>query len=434
MKTDKQTLGKKDRVAIVAGVRTPFVKAWTTFRDLNEADLSRVALNELLNRVDFDPREIGEVVMGCVSAPMNGPNVAREAVLRSQVPNDVAAYTVQMYCASSGQAVINAAGDILMGATDIAIAGGVESMSSAQARVSLPLSQALNDASKARSLQDRLKAFEDVNLGDLKPAVPAIAEPTTGLSMGESAEEMAKEYGIGRTAQDEYAEMSHHRAAQAHEAGRFTELVSVLVGEDFHGAVEHDTLVRGDTTVEKMAKLRPVFDRKHGTITAANASPLTDGASAVLLMRESKAKALGLEPLAYIRSHAIVGLDLFKYGMLLGPTFATPLALQRAGMTFEDLELIEMHEAFAAQVLANVKIWGSQELCNQIGLDHAIGEIDYDTFNVNGGSVPIGHPFGATGARLVMQLAGEMQRRDLNVGLLTACAAGGLGLSMILER
>ena len=432
--TKRQNLGGDDRVAIIAGVRTPFVKAWSEFREFNEADLARTTLNELLNRVDFDPREIGEVVMGCVSAPMNGPNVAREAVLRSQVPNDVPAYSVQAYCASSAQAVVNAAGDILMGACDIAVAGGVESMSSAQARVSLSLSQALNDAAKARSLPERLKAFADVKLEDLKPDVPSIAEPTTGLSMGESAEEMAKQYGITRVAQDEYAEMTHHRADAAHREGRFAEVFTTLAGPDFGIAVERDTLVRGDTSVEKMAKLRPVFDKKHGTITAANASPLTDGASAVLLMRESRARELGLEPVAFLRSHAFVALDLFKHAMLLGPTLATPMALTRAGVEFGDLDLIEMHEAFAAQVLANIEIWRSKKLCAEIGLDQAIGEIDYDTFNVNGGSIPIGHPFGATGARLVMQLAYEMQRRDQNLGLLTACAAGGLGLSMVLER
>lgn len=432
--TNRQNLGDKDRVAIVAGVRTPFVKAWSEFRDFNEAELGRTTINELINRVDFDPAEVGEVIMGCVSAPMNGPNVAREAVLRSQVPNHVPAYSVQMYCASSGQAVINAAGDILMGACDIAIAGGVESMSSAQARVSLSLSQALNDASKARSIQDRLKAFADVKLGDLRPDVPSIAEPTTGRSMGESAEEMAKEYGIGREEQDRYAEMTHHRADAAHREGKFPEVFTMLAGEDFDTAVERDTMVRGETSVEQMAKLKPVFDRDHGTITAANASPLTDGASAVLLMRESKARELGVEPMAYIRSHAIAGVDLFKYAMLLGPTFATPLALKRAGVELDELDLIEMHEAFAAQVLANVKIWESRKLCEALGLEREIGVIDYDRFNVNGGSIPIGHPFGATGARLVMQLAGELQRRDKNIGLLTACAAGGLGLSMVLER
>ncbi len=433
-KLKKNPLGGDDRVAIIAGTRTPFVKAWAEFNDYNEADLQRFAVNELLNRVDFDPKEIDECIVGCVSAPMNGPNVARETVLRSQMPNHIPAYTVQMYCASSGLAVVNGVGDILSGVADVVVAGGVESMSSAQARISLPLTQALNSAAKARSMQDRLQAFADVSLGDIKPDVPSIAEPTTGLSMGESAEEMAKEYGITREEQDKFAEMTHHRAAAAQKEGRFSEIVPVLAGEKFGTVVDHDTMVRGDTSVEKMAKLRPAFDRKHGSITAANASPLTDGASAVLLMRESKAKELGLEPIAYIRSHAIMGLDLFKYAMLLGPTFATPKALKMAGVTLKDIDLVDMHEAFAAQVLANVKIWNSKELCNDIGLDEKIGEIDMDAFNVNGGSIPIGHPFGATGTRLVAQLAYEMQRQDKQLGLLTACAAGGLGLSMVLER
>lgn len=433
-KSTKKSTNGDDRIAIIEGVRTPFVKAWSEYREFSEADLQRVAVNELLNRVDFDPAEIDELIVGCVSAPMNGPNVARETSLRSQLPRDIAAYTVQMYCASSAMAVVNAMGDILTGGAEVVIAGGVESMSSAQARISLPLSQALNDASKARTLPERVKAFAGLAFEDLKPAVPAIAEPTTGLSMGESAEEMAKEYGIGREEQDRYAERTHHRAAAAHDAGRFTEIVATLAGDDFETVVDRDTLVRGDTSVEKMAKLRPVFDRKHGTVTAANASPLTDGASAVLIMRESKAKELGLTPKAYIRSWASVGLDLFKYAMLLGPTFATPLALKRAGMSLADIDLVEMHEAFAAQVLANLKIWESESLCRALGLDRAIGEIDMERFNVNGGSVPIGHPFGATGTRLVMQLANEMERRDQNTGLLTACAAGGLGLTMILER
>lgn len=433
-KLGKNPLGGDDRVAIIAGTRTPFVKAWAEFNDYNEADLQRLAINELVNRVDFDTKEIDECVVGCVSAPMNGPNVAREAVLRSQLPNHIPAYTVQMYCASSGLAVINGVGDILSGAADVVVAGGVESMSSAQARISLPLTQALNDASRAKTMQARLKAFADLSLKDVKPDVPSIAEPTTGLSMGESAEEMAKEYGISRTEQDEFAELTHHRAAAAHDEGRFSEVVPVMAGEDFDTIVDRDTLVRGDTSVAKMAKLRPAFDRKHGSITAANASPLTDGASAVLMMRESKAKELGLEPIAYVRSHAIMGLDLFKYAMLLGPTFATPKALKMAGVTLDDIDLIDMHEAFAAQVLANVKIWGSKKLCTDVGLDDAIGEIDMETFNVNGGSIPIGHPFGATGTRLVMQLAYEMERRDQELGLLTACAAGGLGLSMVLER
>ncbi|MEZ4462712.1 MAG: acetyl-CoA C-acyltransferase [bacterium] len=432
-KKNTPSLGGDDRVAIVAAVRTPFVKAWAEFKDYNEADLTRFAVNELLNRVSLDPRVIDECIVGCVSAPMNGPNVAREVVLRSQLPREIPAYTVQMYCASSGLAAVNGVGDILTGVADTVLVGGVESMSSAQARFTLSLTHALNDASKARTVPDRLKAFAEVKLKDLKPDVPSIAEPTTGKSMGDSAEDMAKHYKVSRADQDQWSLTTHHRAAKAHADGKFPELVSVNAGPKFDTIVDRDTLVRGDTTLEKMAKLRPVFDRRHGTVTAANASPLTDGASALLLMRESKAKALGLKPMAYIKSHAIAALDLTKYEMLLGPTFATPKALSRAGLTLKDMGLVEMHEAFAAQVLANAKIWGDKKLCGDLGLD-TIGEVDMERLNVNGGSIPIGHPFGATGARLLMQLAGEMERRDLKYGLATACAAGGLGFSMVLER
>lgn len=427
-------IGGKERIAVIAGARTPFAKAWTHYKHLNEADLARAAVTELVNRTEIDPHVIDEVIMGCVSAPMNGPNVAREVVLRTPLPNHIPAYTVQMYCASSALATTNAVGDILSGAADVAIVGGVESMSAAQARVSLPLTHALNEASKAGSPVDLLKAFEGVEARDFLPDVPDIAEPTTQERMGDSAEVMAKKYGITRREQDEYAELTHHRAAEAYENGCFPEVVTVFTGEDLDEPVKRDNLVRGDTSVEKMERLKPVFDRKHGTITAANASPLTDGASAVLLMRESKAKELGLEPQAYIRSHASVGIDLFEQPMLMGPTFATPKALARGGVTLEDMDLVEMHEAFAAQVLANLKVWDSEKLCKEAGLDEAIGEVDMDTFNVHGGSIPIGHPFGATGARMLMQLSGEMARRDVNLGLMTLCAAGGLGMSIVLER
>ncbi len=434
-KPDTQTpLGGEERIAIVDGARTPFAKAWTVFKDWNEADLGRVAVRELVERTEIDPELIDDLVMGCVSAPMNGPNVAREIVLRTPLPRTIPAYTVQMYCASSALAAVNAAGDLLMRGADVAIAGGVESTSASQARVSLPLTQALNEASSAKSPLEMLEAFSEVEPKDLLPDIPAIAEPTTGERMGDSAEKMAKQYGISRHEQDEYAELTHHRAAEAFEEGRFPEVVPVTVGEEHDRVVERDTLIRPDTSAEQMEGLSPAFDSEHGTITAANASPLTDGASAVMLMRESTARELGYEPKAYIRSWATTGVDLFEMPMLMGPTFATPKALARAGLTLEDMDLIEMHEAFAAQILANLEVWQSDELCRELGLDGAIGEVDMEIFNVNGGSIPIGHPFGATGARMITQLAGEMERRDEHLGLLTLCAAGGLGLSMVLER
>jgi acetyl-CoA acyltransferase len=434
-KPDTQTpLGGDERIAIVDGARTPFAKAWTVFKDWNEADLGRVAVRELVERTEIDPELIDDVVMGCVSAPMNGPNVAREIVLRTPLPRSIPAYTVQMYCASSALAAVNAAGDLLMNGADVAIAGGVESMSAAQARVSLPLTQALNEASSAKSPLEMMDAFSDVEPKDLLPDIPAISEPTTGERMGDSAEKMAKQYGISQRDQDEYTALSNKRAAAAHEEGRFPEVVPVTVGEDREQVVERDPMIRADTSVEKMEGLSPSFDDEHGTITAANASPLTDGASAVMMMRESTARELGYEPQAYIRSWATTGVDLFEMPMLMGPTLATPKAIARAGIEFDDLDLIEMHEAFAAQTLANLEVWKDEELCEEVGLDSAIGEVDMDIFNVNGGSIPLGHPFGATGGRMIMQLAGEMERRDDSLGLLTLCAAGGLGLSMVLER
>src|SRR5690554_5310309 len=232
------TLGDNDRVAIVANVRTPFARAWTAFKQWNEADLGRSVANELLNRVDIDPQSIDELIFGCVSAPMDGPNVGREVVLRSQLPKHIPASTVQMYCASSAYAAVQGINSLLLGTSEVVVAGGVESMSSARARFSLGLTHALQDVSKARSLQDRVIALSKINAGDLLPEQPAIEEPTTGKSMGESAEDMAKQYGIGREAQDEYTEMTHHRAAAAYEAGHFPEVMSVLTGENFDEVID----------------------------------------------------------------------------------------------------------------------------------------------------------------------------------------------------
>lgn len=427
-------LGEGDRIAVIDAARTPFAKAWNEYKDWSEADLGRAAVNELINRVDVDPDHIDEVIFGCVSAPTNGPNVAREVVLRTPIPREVPAYTTQMYCASSAMAAVNACGDILSGAADVAVVGGVDSASASQARVSLNMTQALNDASRARSPMEILEAFEGVGVNDLVPQTPAIAEPTTGQRMGDSGEVMAKEYGVGRDEQDKFAERSHHRAAKAYDEGRLPDVTPVIAGENNETPLERDPLLRPDTSVEQMAKLSPAFDKKHGTITAANATPLTDGGSSVMLMRESKAEELGLEPQAFIRAHAIVGVDLFEEPMLMGPTYATPKVLDHSGLEFDDLDLIEMHEAFAAQTLVNLKVWQSDELCQELGLDGKIGDVDMDDFNPNGGSVAMGHPFGATGARLIGQTAHEMVDRDDEYGLLTACAAGGLGISMILER
>jgi acetyl-CoA acyltransferase len=281
----------------------------------------------------------------------------------------------------------------------------------------------------------KLGAFSKIRPKDLAPDAPAIAESTTGLTMGESAEKMAKENGITREAQDKFALQSHKRAAAATASGRFKdEVMTVVVPPSFDNIVETDNLIRGDSTLEGMAKLKPVFDRKFGTITAANASPLTDGAAAVLLMSEEKVKELGIKPIGYIRSYAYAATDPFDQ-LLQGPVFALPSALERAKIALSDIKVIEMHEAFAAQVLSNIQWMGSKKIAQEkLGRSEAIGDIDPESINLTGGSIALGHPFGATGARIVTTVCNELQRTGEQYGLLTVCAAGGMGSAMILER
>ena len=295
------------------------------------------------------------------------------------------------------------------------------------------MARALVDLQKAKTFSHKFKIFKRLSIRDLAPVPPAVAEYSTGLSMGQTAEQMAKSHGISRQEQDALAHRSHSLAAQSWEQGKLSGEVMTAYAEPFKGALERDNNIRFDSTLEGYAKLKPVFDRKHGTVTAANATPLTDGASAILMMTESKAKALGYTPLGYIKSYAFAAIDVWE-DMLMGPSYATPMALERAGMTLNDLTLIEMHEAFAAQALANVKMFASDTFAKQkLGRDKATGEIDMDKFNVMGSSIAYGHPFAATGTRMITQMLNELQRRGGGTGLLTACAAGGLAAAMIVE-
>ena len=422
------------RVAIVAGVRTPFAKSGTVFRDVSATTLARYAARELLYRSEIDAREIDEVVFSQVVPSALTPNVAREVSLLPQLPPSVPAYTLNRACASAAQAINNAADQILLGHADAILAGGVESLSDIPILHSRRFSQVLVDASKARSFGGRVAAIARVRPRDLIPVSPAIAEPSTGESMGESAEKMAKENGISREEQDRLALMSHQRAAAAIADGRLTaEIAPWFTGPEMDQVITADNGVRSDTSLDALAKLKPVFDRKYGTVTAGNSSPLTDGAAAVLLMAEEKAKALGHEPLAYIRSYAVSAVDP-GWQLLMGPVFAVPKALERAELTWNELGLVEIHEAFAAQVLSNVQAWGSQAWADRLGLPGPVGEVDWERTNVSGGSIAIGHPFAATGARLVTTLAHEMRRRDVQFGLLSICAQGGMGYAMVLER
>lgn len=422
------------RVAIVAGVRTPFAKSGTVFRDVSAVALARHAARELLYRSEIDGREIDEVVFSQVVPSAVTPNVAREVSLLPQLPPSVPAYTLNRACASAAQAINNAADQILLGHADAIMAGGVESLSDIPILHSRRFSQVLVDASKARSFGGRVAAIGRVRPRDLVPVTPAIAEPSTGETMGQSAEKMAKENGITREEQDRLALMSHQRAAAATADGRLTaEIAPWFGGPEMDQIITADNGVRSDTSLDALAKLKPVFDRRYGTVTAGNSSPLTDGAAAVLLMAEEKAKALGHEPLAYIRSYAVSAVDP-GWQLLMGPVFAVPKALERAELTWRELGLVEIHEAFAAQVLSNVQAWGSQSWADRLGLAAPVGEVDWERTNVAGGSIAIGHPFAATGARLVTTLANEMRRRDVQFGLLSICAQGGMGYAMVLER
>jgi acetyl-CoA acyltransferase len=422
-----------DRIAIVAGLRTPFAKMATDFHGVPAVDLGKMVVNELIHKHNIDPAIIQQVVYGQVVQMPEAPNIAREIVLGTGMNVHTDAYSVSRACATSFQSTVNIAESMIVGNIDVGIAGGADSTSVSPIGVSKKLARALTDLQKTKTLGQKLAVLKKLGLKDLLPVPPAVAEYSTGLSMGQTAEQMAKTHGISRSSQDELAHRSHSLAAQNWEAGNLDGEVMTAYPEPYKKAVSRDNNVRFDSKLEGYAKLRPVFDKKHGTVTAANATPLTDGASAIIMMTESKAKALGYKPIGYLKSYAFAAIDVWE-DMLMGPSYASPMALERAGMTLNDLTLIEMHEAFAAQTLANIKMFGSDKFAKEkLGRDKATGEIDMDKFNVMGSSLAYGHPFAATGTRMITQMLNELNRRGGGTGLLTACAAGGLGAAMIVE-
>lgn len=420
------------RVAIVDGVRTPFAKSGTVLKDVPAVALARHATKALIYRTDLPGTEVDQVIFGQVIPSVLTPNVAREVSLLPQFPKTIPAYTLNRACASAAQAVTSGADQIVLNHADTIIAGGAESLSDIPILHSRRFSEILMQASKAKSLGQRLKALAAVRPRDLVPVTPAIAEPSTGESMGQSAEKMAKENHLSREDQDREALMSHQRAAHGTGSGVLTREIAPWL-EGRNAPITSDNGIRADTSLEALAKLRPIFDRRYGSVTAGNSSPLTDGAAAVLLMESNKAVAMGYRPLALIRSYAVAAVDPGGQ-LLMGPAYAVPRALDRAGITWQDLGAVEIHEAFAAQVLSNVEAWASQAWADKLGRSAPVGEVDWDITNVYGGSIAIGHPFGATGARLVTTLANEMQRRDVQFGLISICAQGGMGFAMVLER
>ncbi len=431
---DKPTLNGHRRVAIVSGIRTPFVKAGTVFAGLTALDLGQMVVKEAVQRADIDPQEIDQVVFGQVIPTLTATSIAREVLIAAGLPRTIEAYTVARACATSVQALTDAANTISLRLADVAVVGGTESMSDVPVFASRPLAQALVAASKGKDFSGKVRPFQKLRPKDLLPMPPAIAEYSTGMTMGESAEKMAKENGISRKAQDEIALASHRNAARAWNEGRFKdEVMHVVIPPAFDQVAERDNVVREDTSLEALAELRPVFDRKYGTVTAGNSSPLTDGAAALVVMSEEKARSLGREPLGFIRAYAYAATDPADQ-LLQGPAYAAPIALQRAGMALKDIDLFEMHEAFAAQVASNLQAFASEEFARKAGRSAPLGEVDRSRLNVTGGSIALGHPFAATGARVVHQALQELKRRGKGTAMCTVCAAGGLGVALILER
>lgn len=422
-----------DRIAIAHGLRTPFARQATALHGVPAIELGRMVVSELLARSELPPEAIEQLIFGQVIQMPEAPNIAREIVLGSGLSVHTDAYSVSRACATSFQAVANLAESLMAGTVQAGIAGGADSSSVLPIGVSKKLGRVLVDLNKAKTFSQKMKLFSQLRPRDLLPVPPAVAEYSTGLRMGDTAEQMAKSHGISRPQQDAFAHRSHQRAARAWESGKLTGEVMTAFVPPWRKAFEQDNTIRLQSTLEDYARLRPAFDPKHGTVTAANSTPLTDGAAAVVLMTESRARELGIVPLGYLRSYAFTAIDVWQ-DMLLGPSYASPLALDRAGITLNDLTLIDMHEAFASQTLANLKMFASERFAREVlNRPHALGEVNEEKFNVLGGSIAYGHPFAATGARMITQTLNELRRRGGGLGLVTACAAGGLGAAMVLE-
>ncbi len=419
---------------LVDGCRLPFPQAGSRYADLTSYDLGRMALKDLLTRTGLDPARADRVIMGTVVQNVETSNVAREAALAASFPHTVPAFTVTMACISSNQAITSGVELIRSGQADVVVAGGTETLSDPPIRVKRAVRKRLFRSRKARSPGDYLELLKGLSPGDLLPEMPGIAEYSTGETMGESADKLAAAFDISRREQDEYALRSHRKAAEARDAGYLAgELAPASVPPDFD-PITADNGIRDDTSMAKLEQLSPAFVKPFGTVTAGNASPLTDGASATLIMSKEAADELDFTPRAYLRQYTYVAQDPGEE-LLLGPAYAMPQVLKAAGLSKEDIDVWELHEAFAGQVLAVLRACESAEFAkkNRDGAD-PLGEIPLDRLNTWGGSVSLGHPFGATGARLVTTAAHRLEVEDGRFALVAACAAGGLGHAMLIER
>ena len=418
-------------VAILGGNRIPFAKADGPYAQASNHDMLIAALDGLISRFGMSGQQVDEFIAGAVLKHSRDFNLAREAVIGSSLSSQTPASDIQRACTTSLEAVVNGGNKIALGQADSIIAGGVDTASDAPLALNDDFRHVLLKARRAKGFAGRIRAFGGVRPKQVVPEIPRNAEPRTGLSMGEHAARTALEWQIEREAQDELALSSHHNLAAAYDENFFDNLMTGFLGQT------RDQILRPDSTLEKLAKLRPVFGGETGTMTAGNSSALSDGAATVLLGSEAWAKEHEAEPLAYLIDSQVGAVDFVHGpdGLLMAPVYAVPKLLQRNGLTFDDFDFFEIHEAFASQVLATLKAWEDEEFCqSRLGLDGALGSIDRAKLNVAGSSLATGHPFAATGARIVATLAKLLQQRGSGRGLISVCAAGGQGLVAIVER
>lgn len=423
----------EERVAIIEGARTPFCKANGVFRDIEADDLAAYAVAEAVARAGIKSSDVDELLFGNVMTPPDVGNVARAIAIKGGLPIQVPAATVNRNCASGMEAIVGAALRISDGDANIVVAGGVESMSHFPVYFPDEMRGFLMNLSKAKTFGQKLSALFALRPRFFKPRLPQIGDPLCDLSMGQTAEILAKEFHVTRAEQDEFAFLSQQRASEAQKSGRFAEeIVAIPLPKKYNKIQAIDDGIRPDQTFKQLEKLKPAFDKINGTVTPGTSSQLTDGACALVLMRESKAKSLGLRPLGYITAFASAGVDPARMG--IGPYFATAKLLKQLGLELNDFDLVEINEAFAAQVLSVVKAFGSESYAkNNLGLDRALGELDLNKLNVNGGAISLGHPLGASGARITYSLLKELNRRGLQRGLATLCVGGGQGEAVALE-
>ncbi|GAA3577227.1 acetyl-CoA C-acetyltransferase [Marinobacter xestospongiae] len=419
------------RVAIIGGNRIPFARSNTAYSKLSNQELLTATLRGLVDRFELQGQRLGEVVAGAVIKHSRDFNLTREAVLSSGLAPETSAYDIQQACGTGLEAAILVANKIALGQIDCGIAGGTDTTSDAPIGLGEGLREILLDLNRAKTNGERLKILSRFRPSHLVPTIPENGEPRTGMSMGDHCQVTAHEWAIPRDEQDQLAVESHHKLAAAYDEGFFDDLVTPLAGLD------KDNILRPDSSLEKLAGLKPCFDRDNGTMTAANSTALTDGASCVLLASEDWAKARNLPVQAYLTFSEVAAVDFVekKEGLLMAPAYAVPRMLERAGLTLQDFDFYEIHEAFAAQVLSTLKAWEDPEFCRQrLGLEAPLGSIDRAKMNIKGSSLATGHPFAATGGRIIATLAKLLEQKGSGRGLISICAAGGQGVTAILER